>query len=542
MAYVVVIVSAFLALSAATALRPSRRGLFAAFAYPVGWAAGELPGKGIAVEAILLGVLWWTGWPATSWLRVLVAVLASLVALENFALIAILFRSRSVVQGAMSDAPVQPLRVGRPREDAFGRWWRTALQIPFHPRAMELHANIAYGPLERQRLDVWKMPSTLEEAPVIYYIHGGAWTFGDKRQQGRPMLHEFVSRGWVVVAINYRLAPQFPWPAQIEDATRALGWIKTNIVSYGGDPDRVVVAGGSAGGHLGSLLALSSEDTSWRPSEILEVTDWSVRGALSFYGVLEMLGDEEHWRGLGRALRHLLEHRVVQLPYDGNDEIYRSLSPLERIRVDSPPFLVVQGTADTLVEVNVARAFVAKFRAIAFAPLYYIELPLTQHAFDLTVSPRTSATTRAALAFAESVAAPRPTLTSELIASYQVPPTSLQVRQREQWVDVLDAVADTGPLFVVTSDNPYSHVLDVFDNEARRQELRGVLDSRSIAYEEARGHDPSGRWPDELGVALFGVTRDDARALALAWEQFAFYEVSLAGILVRESTSDLVLS
>ncbi len=94
---------------------------------------------------------------------------------------------------------------------------------------MELHANIAYGPLERQRLDVWKMPTTTERAPVIYYIHGGAWTFGDKRQQGRPMLHEFVSRGWVVVAINYRLAPQFPWPAQIEDATRALGWIKSNI-------------------------------------------------------------------------------------------------------------------------------------------------------------------------------------------------------------------------------------------------------------------------------------------------------------------------
>ncbi|MGC2485375.1 MAG: DUF3293 domain-containing protein [Acidimicrobiales bacterium] len=541
MAYVVAIVSAFLVLSAATALRPSRHGLFAAFAYPVGWAAGELPGKGIAVEAILLGALWWSGWPATTWLRVLVAVLASLVTLENLALIAILFRSRTVVRRSMNDAPVQPLRIGRPRDDVFGRWWRTTLQIPFHPRAMELNANIAYGPLERQRLDIWKMPTTSDKAPVIYYIHGGAWTFGDKRQQGRPMLHEFVSRGWVVVAINYRLAPQFPWPAQIEDATRALGWIKSHISSYGGDPDRVVVAGGSAGGHLASLLALSSEDPTWRPAELHELTDWSVRGALSFYGVLEMFGDEEHWRGMGGALRRLLEHRVVQLPYDGNDEIYRALSPLERIRVDSPPFFVVQGTTDTLVEVNVARSFVAKFRAIAFAPLYYIELPLTQHAFDLTVSPRTSATTRAALAFAESVAVPRPQLSRELIANYQVPPTSLQVYQREEWVDVLDAVVD-GEFFVVTSDNPYSRVLNGLDNENRRHELREVLDARHIAYAEARGHDPGGTWPDELGVALFEVTRDEARALALAWEQFAFYEVGAKGVLVRESTSDLVLS
>ena len=542
MAYVVVIVSVFLALSAATALRPSRRGLFAAFAYPVGWAAGELPGKGIAVEAILLGALWWSGWPTTTWLSALVSAIASLVALENLALIAILFRSRSIVRRSMADAPVQPLRVGRPSEDVFGRWWRTALQIPLHPRAMELHANIAYGPLERQRLDVWTMPTVTERAPVIYYIHGGAWTFGDKRQQGRPMLHEFVSRGWVVVAINYRLAPQYPWPAQIEDVTRALGWIKTNIASYGGDPDRVVVAGGSAGGHLASLLALSSEDPTWRPAEMGELSDWSVRGALSFYGVLEMFGDEEHWRGLGRALRRLLEHRVVQLPYDGNGEIYRALSPIERIRVDSPPFFVVQGTTDTLVEVNVARAFVAKFRAIAFAPLYYIELPLTQHAFDLTVSPRTSATTRAAIAFAESVGAPRPSPSGDLIKSYQVPPTSLQVCQSEQWVDVLDAVADVGSFFVVTSDNPYSRALDRVENETRRRELRVVLEARHISYEEARGHDPSGTWPDEQGVALFGVTRDDARALALAWEQFAFYEVSREGVLVRDSISDLVLS
>ncbi len=272
---------------------------------------------------------------------------------------------------------------------------------------MQLHANVAYGPLERQRLDIWRLSTTPTDAPVIFYVHGGAWTFGDKREQGRPMLHEFVRRGWIVVAINYRLAPRFPLPAQIEDATRALGWIKTNIASFGGDPDRVVVAGGSAGGHLASLVALGADDPTWRPEDMADVEDWTVRGALSFYGVLEMFGDEEHWRGLGRALRRLLEHRVVQLPYDGNEELYRSISPHERITAQSPPFFVVQGTTDTLVEVNVARAFVARFRSIAFAPLYYIELPLTQHAFDLTASPRTSATTRAAVAFAEAVAARR---------------------------------------------------------------------------------------------------------------------------------------
>jgi acetyl esterase/lipase len=542
MAYFVAIASLFLVVSAGTALRPGRRGLFAALAYPVGWAAGELAGQGIAAEILLVVVLWWWGWPRTHWLGVLVVVVASVVVLENLALIAILFRSRSVVRRAMAQSPDRPLTIGRPSDDVFGRWWRTALQIPFHPRAMHLQRNISYGPLERQRLDIWRFSTTPSNAPVIYYVHGGAWTFGDKREQGRPMLHEFVRRGWIVVAVNYRLAPGFPWPAQIEDVTRGLGWIKKNIASFGGDPDRVVVAGGSAGGHLASLLALSSHDPTWRPVEMSDVPDWSVRGALSFYGVLEMTGDHTQWRGMGGALRRLLVNRVVQLPYEGNEHVYLALSPYERITPDSPPFFVVQGANDTLVEVNVARAFVTKFRAVAFAPVYYVELPFTQHAFDLTASPRTSATTRAAVAFAESVTRARPPLTRELIASYQVPPTELQLALRDQWSDVTDAVGELGPLFVVTSDNPFSQVLSPEDNDVRRGDLRMLLAARHIEYLEARGRDPRGEWPDELGVALVNVTRESARALALSFEQYAFYEVTTEGVVVRESASDLVLS
>jgi acetyl esterase/lipase len=542
MAYFVALASAFLVLSAGTALRPGRRGLSAALAYPVGWAAGELAGQGISLELLLLGILWWWGWPTTHWLSALVFGLAGVVLLENFALIVILFLSRSVVRRAMSQSPDRPLTIERPRDDVFGRWWRTALQIPLHPRSMQLHKNIVYGPLERHRLDVWRFSTTPANAPVIYYVHGGAWTFGDKREQGRPMLHEFVCRGWIVVAINYRLAPRFPWPAQIEDVTRALGWIKTNIATYGGDPDRIVVAGGSAGGHLASLLALSTNDSTWRPEEMSGLTDWSVRGVLSFYGVLEMSGDEAQWHGLGRAIRRLLTQRVVQLPYEGNEHTYVALSPYERIRPDSPPFFVVQGTNDTLVEVNVARAFVTKFRAVAFAPLYYVELPFTQHAFDLTASPRTSATTRAAVAFAESVTRPRPPLTAALIANYQVPPTQLQVERDGQWIDVLAEASDFGSFFVVTSDNPYSQVLALSDNETRRRDLRIFLAARHIEYLEARGRDLRGEWPDEIGVALLNVTRESARALALAWQQFAFYEVSNDRVVVRESASDLVLS
>ncbi|MHB2027441.1 MAG: DUF3293 domain-containing protein [Acidimicrobiales bacterium] len=540
MAYFVALASAFLVISALTALRPGRWGPFAALAYPVGWAAGELAGQGVVVELALIVLLRWWGWPRTAWLSVVVVVLASIVVVENLALIAILFYSRRIVRRAMASAPERPLEIPLPREDQFGSWWRTALQIPYHPRDMQLIRNVAYGPLDRHRLDVWRLSTTSSGAPVVLYLHGGAWTFGDKREQGRPMLHEFVRRGWVVVASNYRLAPRHPWPAQIEDATRVLGWIKRNVANYGGDPSRVVVAGGSAGGHLAALLGLSAEDPTWRPEDARDVADWSVRAVMSFYGVLEMTGDETHWRGLGRGLRILLERRVVQLPYDEHPDVYEALSPYHRITSGAPPFLVVQGINDTLVEVNVARDFVAKFRSVAFAPIYYVELPFTQHAYDVTASPRTSATTRAAVAFATSVTEQRPTLTPELRASYQVPPTQLLVEVNGVWRDAREVANERGPFYVVTSDNPYSELLRPEENARRRTQLHRSLAHHAWEVAATLARDPSGRSPDEQGVALWGATRPEVRALARSCDQFAYYDVD-DGVVVRDVASNEAL-
>jgi dienelactone hydrolase len=348
------------------------------------------------------------------------------------------------------------------------------------------------------------------------------------------MLHEFVERGWIAVVCNYRLAPRDLWPAQMLDVTRTLGWIKKNIAHYGGDPERVVVSGGSAGGHLAALVALSAHDPTWRPSDLEGVDDWSVRGCSSFYGVLEMTGDEELWRGLGRGLLVLLEGRVVQLPYLDHQDLYRQMSPLERIGVDAPPFLVIQGGNDTLVDVNDARGFVEKFRRVALAPIYYVELPFTQHAFDVTASPRTSATTRAAVAFAESVTFAHSNLTDELIGTYQSPPTQLLVEVTEgEWVPATDAAAQLGPFRVVTGDNPFSQARGDDENASRREELRDLLQSHDVAMRATIARDPTGRWPDEQGFAVLDQSEAFAAALARAFDQFAFYDVSDEAVLVR---------
>jgi acetyl esterase/lipase len=542
MAYLVAAISAWLLLSASTALRPGRRGIFAALAYPVGWAAGELPAQAIVGEGALLGLLAWWGWPKSDWLSLLVLVLAIVVVAENLALVFIQFYARGIVRRALATSPREPLELPRPSDDVFGSWWRTALQIPYHPRDMQIIRNVAYGPQRRHRLDVWRTSTTPKDAPVIFYIHGGAWTFGDKREQGRPMLHEFVQRGWVAVACNYRLAPRDTWPAQIEDVTRTLAWIKKYIANYGGDPERIVVAGGSAGGHLAALLALSADDPTWRPREVEGITDWSVRGCIPFYGVLEMTGNEAHWHGLGSGLRILLEGRVVRRPYSQNPELYEQMSPHHRIPLDAPPFLVIQGGNDTLVDVHVARDFVEEFRRVALARIYYVELPFTQHAFDVTASPRTSSTTRAAVVFAESVASPRPPLEPALVASYQSPPTELLVELSPAgWTSAREAAARLGAFFVVTSDNPFSQPVGASRNERRRRELCELLEARGVRAVRSIARDPAGRWPDEEGFAVFDQTTEFARVLATAFDQFAYYDVSGDGVSVRKSADASVL-
>ena len=541
MAYFVALVSAFLVFSATTALRPGRRGLSAVLAYPVGWAAGELPVQAIVTQGALWAVLAWWGWPRTTWLDLVVVVLGIVVIGENLALIFIALNAKRVVRLAMAHAPIEPLTIPRSAEDAFGSWWRTAMQIPFHPRDLQLVKNVAYGPLPRHRLDVWRTSTTPLHAPVVLYIHGGSWMMGDKREQGRPMLHEFVRRGWIAVVPNYRLAPGHPWPAQIQDVTRALGWVKKNIATYGGDPELLVIVGASAGGQLAALVALRGNDPTWRPVEMADVTDWSVRGAMSFYGVLEMTGDEAHWRGLGPGLRKLLEHRIVQVPFEGNEALYRELSPFECIGPDAPPFFVIQGRNDTLVDVHVARDFVERFRDVARAPMYYVELPFTQHAFDLTASPRTSSTTRAAVAFAESVVR-RPRLTSSLVKSYQVPPSELVVQVEGEWVNARDAARALGPFSVVTSDNPFSNALRADENAERRDELLSDLQRRAVRLRNAISRDPSGAWPGEKGFALFDQSIEFARELGKEWGQFAIYDVSEGQVDVRSVETGEILS
>jgi acetyl esterase/lipase len=107
---------------------------------------------------------------------------------------------------------------------------------------------------KKDRLDVY-IPAQAAKAPVIVSIHGGGLRGGDKSEQ-TFVGQRFASAGNVTVVVNHRLSPTVMHPAHIEDIAMAVAWVKRNIASHGGDPDRVFVIGHSAGAYLAALLAL----------------------------------------------------------------------------------------------------------------------------------------------------------------------------------------------------------------------------------------------------------------------------------------------
>lgn len=119
-----------------------------------------------------------------------------------------------------------------------------------HERAVD----IAYGPEARQRLDVYKPDNANGDKPVVVFLYGGSWKRG-KRENYRFAGQAFASRGYVTVVPDYRTYPDVRFPAFVEDAAAAVAWVRKNITRYGGDPDRIVLAGHSAGAHIAALLA-----------------------------------------------------------------------------------------------------------------------------------------------------------------------------------------------------------------------------------------------------------------------------------------------
>ena len=402
----------FLAVAAAGALNTAnartpfgRRGRLGTLGFFPGWLTSELPLHAIGWQALAaLGFVrkgalrrpaGWLGLglSAASWAALIKIWRQSTEAGDVF--------DRALREGLGDelDAGEEPMK---PREEV-QLTRRRIVQGPLHNwrKAYVTGPSLSYGDAgRRNQLDIWKRPDLPLDAnaPVLVQVHGGGWVIGNKDQQAMPLMAHLADRGWVCVSINYRLSPRATWPDQIVDVKRALAWVKANIAEHGGDPNFVCISGGSAGGHLSSLAALSANEPAFQPG--FEEADTSVAAAVPFYGVYDFTNRD----GTGLAsMEDMLAQLVLKSKLADAREVWDQASSMSWVSPEAPPFFVIHGQNDTLVPVEQARSFVAMLRAESKNPVAYAELPGAQHAFEIFDSPRTLFTAGAVHRFLEAV-------------------------------------------------------------------------------------------------------------------------------------------
>lgn len=208
------------------------------------------------------------------------------------------------------------------------------------------YASVAGKPL---LLDL-RIPDGPGPHPVIIYLHSGAWITGDRT--GGPAIRQ-ASRGYAVASIDYRLAPDSTWPAQVEDTKAAVRWVRANAARFHLDPDRIGVFGASAGGHLAAVLGTSGGVPLLEGLHLGNAQFSSrVKAVVDFYGPTDLLKIQEQSSGCipvnGNA-PNMPPSLLMGCPIQECRDKTATANPITYITPDDPPFLIIHGMRDCLV-------------------------------------------------------------------------------------------------------------------------------------------------------------------------------------------------
>ncbi|HYD11291.1 MAG TPA: alpha/beta hydrolase [Allosphingosinicella sp.] len=196
--------------------------------------------------------------------------------------------------------------------------------------------DLPYGPEARRRLDIYAPKRAAADRPVLVFFYGGNWDSGDKHDYafaGRA----FAELGYVTVLPDYHHIHEQPYPAFMADAAAALAWVRSHVRDYGGDPDRIAVAGHSAGAYIAITLAL---DPRWGAVDM-------VKAGIGLAGPYDFLPFDSP------VTRRTFGH-VADLP---------ATQPVNHVRADAPPLLLATGDADTTVYPRHSQALAERLRA-----------------------------------------------------------------------------------------------------------------------------------------------------------------------------------
>lgn len=233
-----------------------------------------------------------------------------------------------------------------------------------------------------QMIDIYQPAKGSAPKPLILYIHGGGWVGGTPRNSGAlanfpAVLAKLASEGFVVASLEYRLAGEARYPAALQDARAALRYLKTNAARFGIDPARSGVWGGSAGGHLSALTALSCGVASLDPAGTSAAPGSEcVQSAVIWYGVFDFAALAAGRQGGGDGAAE----RLMGCTGPCTAEQYAPASPVTYIDAKDPPFLLIHGTEDKVVPVSQSYGAEARMKA-AGVPVESIYITGVDHSF-----------------------------------------------------------------------------------------------------------------------------------------------------------------
>ncbi len=204
--------------------------------------------------------------------------------------------------------------------------------------------------------------------PTLIIIYGGAWRSGSPNDYEKFSSY-IAAQGYSVITIDYRHAPKYKFPAQLEDVNTALAYIQNNADDLEVDLNRISIMGRSAGGHLATLAAYQQNAIAFR-------------SVVSYYGASNLTAGYydppvPNPINTRTVLKNFLGGTPEEVP-----ELYRQASPINYPRPNLPPTLLVYGHRDHLVQVKFGRQLYDKLRATNNAAIF-LEIPWAEHAFDI---------------------------------------------------------------------------------------------------------------------------------------------------------------
>tara|TARA_R110000868_G_scaffold78284_3_gene223596 strand:- start:53084 stop:54028 length:945 start_codon:yes stop_codon:yes gene_type:complete len=240
------------------------------------------------------------------------------------------------------------------------------------PENIQEYKDLVYKAIDSTtlKLDIYHLKDLNRDAPLIVFIHGGAWEKG-KKSNVLHYLVNYAKKGYVTATIQYRLSTKAKYPAQLVDVEDAVKWLKSHAADYHINNNKVAITGGSAGGHLAMQYAYSHSNNEPDSNGIAT----GVQAVINIYGpsdlTTEIAKNEER------------VHRLIGKTYEEAPEMYRKASPILFVNKNSPPTISFHGTLDELVPYEQSKKLHETLKANG-VPSYYHELKGWPHAMDLS--------------------------------------------------------------------------------------------------------------------------------------------------------------